>query len=61
MDKKINPLEALRLQGFSDKFYYNAKKNNVSDTQLYMQAGNSVTVSVVEAMLNHLINHGWFK
>ena len=46
---------------FSDKFYYNAKKNNVSDTQLYMQAGNSVTVSVVEAMLNHLINHGWFK
>ncbi len=59
--RKLTPLEALRLQGFSDKFYYNAKKNNVSDTQLYMQAGNSVTVNVVEAMLNHLINHGWFK
>ena len=26
-----------------------------------MQAGNSVTVNVVEAILNHLIKHGWFK
>ena len=39
----------------------NTKKNDISDTQLYMQAGNSVTVNVVEAMLNHLIHHGWFK
>ena len=31
------------------------------DTQLYMQAGNSVTVNVVGAILNHLIQHGWFK
>ena len=59
--RKLTPLEALRLQGFPDKFYKIAKKNNVSDTQLYMQAGNSVTVNVVEAILNHLINHGWFK
>ena len=59
--RKLTPLEALRLQGFSDKFYYNTKKNEISDTQLYMQAGNSVTVNVVEAMLNHLIHHGWFK
>lgn len=59
--RKLTPLEALRLQGFSDKFYHNAKKNNISDTQLYMQAGNSVTVNVVEAILNHLIHHGWFK
>ena len=59
--RKLTPLEALRLQGFPDQFYHKAKKNNISDTQLYMQAGNSVTVNVVEAILNHLINHGWFK
>ena len=59
--RKLTPLEALRLQGFSDKFYLNDKKNNLSDTQLYMQAGNSVTVNVVEAIISHLINHGWFK
>lgn len=59
--RKLTPLEALRLQGFPDKFYQVAKKNNISDTQLYMQAGNSVTVNVVESILKHLINHGWFK
>ena len=59
--RKLTPLEALRLQGFPDKFYKIAKRNNVSDTQLYMQAGNSVTVNVVEAILNHLIDHGWFR
>jgi DNA (cytosine-5)-methyltransferase 1 len=59
--RRLTPLEALRLQGFPDKFYKIAKRNNVSDTQLYMQAGNSVTVNVVEAILNHLINHGWFR
>lgn len=59
--RKLTPLEALRLQGFSDKFYLNAKRNSVSDTQLYMQAGNSVTVNVVEAIMTYLISHGWFK
>jgi len=59
--RKLTPREALRLQGFPDKFYKIAKKNDVSDTQLYMQAGNSVTVNVVEAILNHLIDHGWFR
>ena len=59
--RKLTPLEALRLQGFPDQFYHKAKKNNISDTQLYMQAGNSVTVNVVEAILNHLIKHNWFK
>ena len=59
--RKLTPLEALRLQGFPDQFYHKAKKNNISDTQLYMQAGNSVTVNVVEAILDHLIKHNWFK
>jgi len=28
---------------------------------MYMQAGNSVTVNVVKAILDHLIKHDWFK
>lgn len=59
--RKLTPLEALKLQGFPTKFYNNAKKNNISDTQLYMQAGNSVTTNVVKAIITHLINHGWFN
>ena len=59
--RKLTPLEALKLQGFPRRFYKNANANKISDTQLYMQAGNSVTVNVVEAILNHLINHGWFR
>ena len=59
--RKLTPLEALRLQGFSDKIYYRAKDASLSDAQMYMQAGNSVTVNVVKAILDHLIKHDWFK
>lgn len=45
--RKLTPLECFRLQGFSDDFYYRARENGLSDTQLYRQAGNSVTVNVV--------------
>jgi len=59
--RKLTPIEAFRLQGFRDNFVKNAKKAGVSDTQLYMQAGNSVTVNAVSAMIEHLINNNWFK
>ena len=59
--RKLTPLEALRLQGFPDKFYFNAHKANISNAQLYMQTGNSVTVNVVEAIISHLKNNGWLK
>jgi len=59
--RKLTPLEALRLQGFPDKIYYKAKGASLSDAQMYMQAGNSVTVNVVKAILDHLIKHDWFK
>lgn len=45
--RKLTPLECFRLQGFPDDFYYRARENGLSDTQLYRQAGNSVTVNVV--------------
>ena len=47
--RKITPCEYWRLQGFPDEAFENAKVVN-SNTQLYKQAGNSVTVNVVEAI-----------
>lgn len=45
--RKITPLECWRLQGFPDWTFERAKKAGLSDSQLYKQAGNSVTVDVV--------------
>jgi DNA (cytosine-5)-methyltransferase 1 len=44
--RKLTPLECFRLQGFPDELFYKAKAVN-SDSQLYKQAGNSVTVNVI--------------
>lgn len=55
-DKKIRrltPLECWRLQGFSDEEFYKAQKVN-SDTQLYKQAGNSITVNVMVEILKKI-------
>ena len=48
--RKLTPLECWRLQGFDDKQFYKAKNAGLSNTQLYKQAGNAVTVPVVEAI-----------
>lgn len=53
--RKITPLEAFRLQGFDDYFVENAKKAGVSDTQLYRQAGNAITVNVAEKILGSIL------
>lgn len=52
--RRITPLEAFRIQGFKDEFVFNAKAAGVSDTRLYMQAGNAVTVTVIESLLESL-------
>ena len=44
--RKLTPLECWRLQGFPDWAFNKAQEVN-SDSQLYKQAGNSVTVTVV--------------
>jgi len=49
--RRITPLEAFRFQGFPDEFVKNARKAGVSDTQMYRQAGNTVSVPVVEKIL----------
>lgn len=45
--RKITPLEAWRLQGFPDWAFDKAKEAGLSNSQLYKQAGNYVTVSVI--------------
>lgn len=61
--RSLTPLECFRLQGFSDEDFKNAKNrlNEVfhkgadkANAQLYKQAGNSITVNVVEAILKEL-------
>ena len=52
--RKITPLEGLLLQGFDKSFYKSAKESQVSDTQLYKQIGNAVSVNVVYAIFNFL-------
>jgi len=46
MDREGCDRECWRLQGFPDSLFDKARKVN-SDSQLYRQAGNSVTVNVV--------------
>ncbi|MFV4972031.1 DNA cytosine methyltransferase [Lactobacillus delbrueckii subsp. allosunkii] len=45
--RKLTPRECWRLQGFSDDQFDRAKDAGLSDTQLYKQAGNAVSVPVV--------------
>ncbi|HOB44345.1 MAG TPA: DNA cytosine methyltransferase, partial [Bacillota bacterium] len=42
------------LQGFPDEFFHRAKAAGVSDSQLYKQAGNAVTVNVVYEIAKRL-------
>lgn len=44
--RKLTPKECFRLQGWSDDYFEKAQFVN-SDSQLYKQAGNGVTVNVV--------------
>ena len=52
--RKLTPREVWRLMGFDDEDFEKASKVN-SNTQLYKQAGNSIVVNVLEAILNNLL------
>ena len=52
--RRLTPLECFRLQGFPDEFFHRAKAAGVSDSQLYKQAGNAVTVTVVYEIAKRL-------
>lgn len=50
--RKITPREGLRLQGFPEDF-----KIVVSDTQMYRQIGNSVSVPVIRELAKRINNY----
>ena len=50
--RRLAPRECLRLMGFTDDF-----KITVSDTQMYKQAGNSMVVDVMKALISEIIKH----
>ncbi|WP_261928070.1 DNA cytosine methyltransferase, partial [Vibrio aestuarianus] len=50
IQRKLSVTESLRLQGFPDEFNF-----RVSKAQAYKQLGNSVTVNVVQAIIENII------
>lgn len=52
--RKLTPKECWRLMGFDDSDVDKAAKVN-SGAQLYKQAGNSIVVNVLEAILTNLL------
>lgn len=51
--RKLTPRECWRLQGFPDLAFDKAQEVN-SNSQLYKQAGNSVTVNVIKEIAERL-------
>jgi len=49
--RKLTPLECVRLQGFPE--WYQLPK--IADSYLYMQAGNSVSVPVIESIAKQIV------
>nr|WP_281671897.1 DNA cytosine methyltransferase [[Clostridium] scindens] len=53
--RRLTPRECFRLQGWTDDYFEKAQSIN-SDSQLYKQAGNGVTVNVIQAIAEKLVN-----
>lgn len=53
--RKLTPKECFRLQGWTDDYFEKAEFVN-SDSQLYKQAGNGVTVNVIKAIAERIKN-----
>lgn len=51
--RKLTPKECFRLQGWTDDYFEKAEFVN-SNSQLFKQAGNGVTVNVIEAIARKL-------
>jgi DNA (cytosine-5)-methyltransferase 1 len=49
--RRLTPLECMRLQGYPDDYI-----KPCSDSQTYKQAGNSITVNVMKAIIKNLIS-----
>lgn len=55
--KKLTPLEYWRLQSFDDEDFNKCKNAKISNSQLYKQAGNSITVKVLEYIFKNLFKN----
>ena len=55
--RNLTPKEYFRLQGWTDDYFEKAQLVN-SDSQLYKQAGNGVTVNVIEAIAKNMYKEG---
>ena len=53
--RRLMPIEAWKLQGFTDEQFYKVQAIGMSDAQLYKQAGNAVSVPVVEDIARNLL------
>src|SRR5206468_8864902 len=53
--RRLTPLECLRFMGFDDEDNKKLKTNNISDTQIYKMAGNSIIVDVVEQLIQQIL------
>ncbi len=56
--RKLTPKECWRLMGFDDADFDKAKASGISNSQLYKQAGNSIVVNVLQAILANLLKEG---
>lgn len=52
--RRLTPRECFRLQGYSDEFFEVCQAIQ-SDTQLYKQAGNSITVDTIMHLLRNVL------
>jgi len=52
--RRLTPLECWRLQSFPDEQFKKAE-SVCSDTQLYKQAGNSITVAVIQKLIKKIL------
>ena len=55
--RRLMPVECWKLQGFTKEQFEKVAATGMSDAQLYKQAGNSITVAVVEAIARNLLKY----
>ena len=54
--RRLTPKECFRLQGFPDSFVNKCREIGISDSQLYKQAGNSMTADVMAYLIKEIIS-----
>jgi DNA (cytosine-5)-methyltransferase 1 len=55
--RKLTPRECARLQGYTDDWFNIPAVEKVSNTQLYKQVGNSVTIPLVARLAQNMLEH----